>query len=100
MSISGTRPVLVLAWGNPSRGDDALGPALLEMLGLAPRELMRTREQEYREAGLDDPTLSRAQLIDAMVKYPKLIERPIVVRDGKTVIGRPPEKVLEILGQP
>jgi len=70
---------------------------LLDMLGLGPRELMRTQEQEFREAGLDDPKLTRTQLIDAMVKCPKLIERPIVVRDGKAVIGRPPEKVLELL---
>ena len=71
--------------------------ALLDMLGLEPRGLMRTHEQEYRDAGLDDPKLTRTQLIDAMVRCPKLIERPIVVRDGKAVIGRPPEKVLELL---
>jgi len=71
--------------------------ALLDMLDLEPRELMRTHEQEYREAGLDDPALTRAQLIAAMLEHPKLIERPIVVRDGKAVIGRPPEKVLELL---
>ncbi|MGB5472589.1 MAG: arsenate reductase (glutaredoxin) [Gammaproteobacteria bacterium] len=82
----------------PTRGRLA---ALLDMLGLEPRELMRKHEQEYKDAGLDDPALTRAQLIDAMVKYPKLIERPIVVRDGKAVIGRPPEKVLELLpGRP
>jgi arsenate reductase len=71
--------------------------ALLDMLGLEPRGLMRTQEQEYRDAGLDDPKLTRTQLIDAMARCPKLIERPIVVRDGKAVIGRPPEKVLELL---
>jgi len=71
--------------------------ALLDMLGLEPRELMRAHEREYTEAGLDDPALTRAQLIAAMVEHPKLIERPIVVRDGKAIIGRPPEKVLELL---
>jgi arsenate reductase len=70
---------------------------LLDMLGLEPRELMRSKEPEYREAGLDEPALTRDQLIDAMVRQPKLIERPIVVRDGRAVIGRPPEKVLELL---
>lgn len=70
---------------------------LLDMLGLEPRALMRTQEQEYRDAGLDDPALTRVQLIDAMVTHPKLIERPIVVSAGKAVIGRPPEKVLELL---
>jgi arsenate reductase len=71
--------------------------ALLNMLGLEPRELIRKHEPEYAGAGLDDPRLTRGQLIAAMVRHPKLIERPIVVRNGKAVIGRPPEKVLELL---
>ena len=70
---------------------------ILNMLGLEPRELMRTHEQEYKDAGLDDDTLTREQLIAAMVKHPKLIERPIVIKDGKAKIGRPPESVLDIL---
>lgn len=70
---------------------------ILTMLGLEPRELMRKKEKEYREAGLDDDSLTRKQLIEAMVKYPRLIERPIVIKDGKAALGRPPEKVLEIL---
>ena len=70
---------------------------ILTMLGLEPRQLMRTKEPEYRAAGLDDPALSRAQLIEAMVEQPKLIERPIVIRDGQARLGRPPEQVLEIL---
>ena len=67
------------------------------MLGLEPRELMRRKEKEYRDSGADNPDLTREQLIDLMVRFPKLIERPIVVSDGKAVIGRPPERVLEIL---
>jgi arsenate reductase len=70
---------------------------LLKLLRLEPRELMRKQEAEYKQAGLDDPSLSRAQLIQAMVTHPKLIERPIVVANGKAAIGRPPEKVVEIL---
>ena len=70
---------------------------ILTMLGLEPRQLMRTKEQEYKDRGLDDPDLSREQLIAAMVATPKLIERPIVIKDGKAAIGRPPEQVLEIL---
>ena len=70
---------------------------ILKMLGLEPRALMRTKEAEYKEQGLDDPALTREQLIDAMIATPKLIERPIVIKDGKAAIGRPPEKVLEIL---
>ena len=71
--------------------------AILEMLGMEPRDLMRKKEKEYKALGLDDPNLSREQLIDAMVAHPRLIERPIVVKDGKAAIGRPPEQVLEIL---
>jgi len=58
---------------------------------------MRRKEKEYKELGLDDPGLTRDQLIDAMVEHPRLIERPIVVKDGRAAIGRPPEKVLELL---
>ena len=71
--------------------------AILDMLGLEPRELMRRHEKEYSEAELDNPELSRDELIAAMVRYPRLIERPIVIGNGKAAIGRPPEKVLDIL---
>jgi len=67
------------------------------MLGLEPRALMRKNEDEYKKAKLDNPKLSKDDLIAAMVKHPILIERPIVVANGKAAIGRPPEKVLEIL---
>lgn len=70
---------------------------LLNMLGLEPRELMRRQEAEYSDLQLDNPELSREQLILAMVENPRLIERPIVVKAGKAAIGRPPEKVLDIL---
>ena len=70
---------------------------LLDMLGLEPRDLMRKKEAEYKASGADDTSLSRDRLIELMVEYPKLIERPIVVSDGRAAIGRPPEKVLEIL---
>jgi arsenate reductase len=70
---------------------------LLTRLGLEPRALMRRKEAEYAEMGLGDPTLSREALIAAMVAHPKLIERPIVVKEGKAALGRPPQAVLEIL---
>lgn len=70
---------------------------LLDQLGLEPRELMRTHEKPYKENRLDDAQLSRDELITAMIEHPILIERPIVIHDGKAVIGRPPEKVLDIL---
>ena len=71
--------------------------SILDMLGLEPRELMRTFEKEYAEAGLDNQNLSRAELINALIKYPRLLQRPIVVKNGKAAIGRPPEKVIDIL---
>jgi arsenate reductase (glutaredoxin) len=70
---------------------------ILAKLGMTPRELIRKGEAVYKEAGLDDPGLGREELISAMLQHPILIERPIVLADGKAVIGRPPEKVLEIL---
>lgn len=71
--------------------------AILKQLGLEPRGLMRKNEAIYREAGLDDPELDRAALITAMVTHPVLIERPIVLANGKAAIGRPPENVSTIL---
>ena len=57
---------------------------------------MRTKEDEYQALGLDKVT-DRAQLIQAMVEYPILIERPIVIKGSQARIGRPPERVLDIL---
>ena len=70
---------------------------LLELLGLEPRELMRRHEAAYSEQQLDRPELSRDQLIAAMVAHPILIERPIVIKNGRAIIGRPPERLLDIL---
>ncbi|HFD79941.1 MAG TPA: arsenate reductase (glutaredoxin) [Gammaproteobacteria bacterium] len=70
---------------------------ILDLLGLEPRQLMRRNETEYRELGLDDDTLSREQLIQAMVEHPRLIQRPIVVHGQRAALGRPPEAVLDIL---
>ncbi|MFC5741218.1 arsenate reductase (glutaredoxin) [Dyella tabacisoli] len=70
---------------------------LLEQLGMTARELMRKSEPEYQELGLSEPTLSETALITAMTEHPRLIERPIVVANGKAALGRPPESVLAIL---
>ena len=70
---------------------------VLSYLGLSPRELMRRNEIEYAENGLADESLTDDQLIEAMINYPKLIERPIVIKGDKVAIGRPPESVLDIL---
>jgi arsenate reductase (glutaredoxin) len=70
---------------------------ILDMLDMEPRELMRRKETEYKELGLDDASLDRDALIQAMLDHPRLIERPIVIKNGKAAIGRPPESVLDIL---
>ena len=70
---------------------------LLKLLGIAPRDLLRTKEDEYKKAKLDRADVSDAEIVRAMVKYPRLIEWPIVVSGNKAALGRPPENVLEIL---
>jgi len=70
---------------------------ILELLGLEPRDLMRKKEAPYRELGLGDESLDRRALVAAMVEHPILMERPIVLANGRAALGRPPEKVLEIL---
>lgn len=70
---------------------------ILDLLKLQPRELMRKHEAPYKELNLDDNSLSREDLIQAMIDHPILIERPIVISGNKAVIGRPPEKILDIL---
>jgi len=70
---------------------------ILDKLGIEPRALLRSKEKEYQEAGLDNPRLSRRDLIAAMVKHPILIERPILVTPDQAAVGRPPEQVLKII---
>jgi len=70
---------------------------ILCKLSMRPRQLMRTKEDLYKENNLGDESLSDEQLIDAMVKFPKVIERPIVLANNKAAIGRPPENILDIL---
>ena len=71
--------------------------AVLKALGMKPRDLMRKKELVYKELKLDRESLSDAQLIEAMIENPILIERPIVLSGAKAALGRPPENVLEIL---
>ena len=70
---------------------------IIQKLGIQPRDLMRTKEAAYKTNGLDDKSLDRQALINGMINNPILIERPIVIANGKAVIGRPPEAVLAIL---
>lgn len=78
----------------PSRDDIV---ALLQKLGLSARELMRTKEDLYKELGLANVS-DEAKLINALAEHPKLIERPILIEDNRAVIGRPVEKVIEFIG--
>lgn len=71
--------------------------ALVRKLGIRQRELLRTGEEEYRSLGLADESMDDDAIIEAMAAHPRLIQRPILVRGERAVIGRPPERVLELL---
>ena len=91
----GKNPEIIEYLNNPPTADKLR--EILSLLEMSPRDLMRKKEDEYKELGLAKSDLSDEDLIDCMVKNPILIERPIVVVDGKAVLGRPPEQVLNIL---
>ena len=91
----GIEPTVVEYLNTPPSADTLQG--ILNQLGMTPRDLMRKKEDAYREANLSDDTLGDNDLVAAMVAHPILIERPIVVANGKAAIGRPPENVLSIL---
>jgi arsenate reductase len=92
---NGVEPEIILYLDTPPDVDQLT--SILRKLNMQPRQLMRKGQAEYKEMGLDNEQLSDEQLIAAMLKAPILIERPIVLANGKASIGRPPESVLEIL---
>ena len=72
--------------------------AVLDLLGIEPRDLMRRKESAYKELNLKNPELSREALVGAMAENAGLIERPVVIRDAAAAaIGRPPENVLALI---
>lgn len=71
--------------------------ALLKKAGLKPRDVLRRRASQYKALGLVDDTLSEATLLGALVDHPDLLERPIVERGERAVLGRPVERALELL---
>ena len=71
---------------------------VLQKLNMEPRDLLRKGEEEYRKNNLSDDRLNNEDLIKFMIKHPKLIERPIVVKENKAILGRPPENVLKLIG--
>ncbi|WP_058835062.1 arsenate reductase (glutaredoxin) [Luteimonas abyssi] len=93
----GVAPTVVRYLDTPP--DVATLRRLVDALGIAPRELLRRGETAYRELGLADPSLDDDALLAAMAEHPSLIERPILVRGPRAVIGRPPERVLELLDE-
>ncbi len=96
LQSNGIEPQVVLYLDTPPDTDTLR--TLLSQLGMrSARELMRQKEELYKTLGLADSALSEEPLLQAMVDNPKLIERPIVVANGKARIGRPPEQVLEIV---
>lgn len=92
---SDVEPEIILYLETPPDADALT--SILDKLDMQPRDLMRKGQQEYKEMGLGNEQLSDEQLIAAMIEAPILIERPIVLANGKARIGRPPESVLKIL---
>ncbi|AMX02159.1 arsenate reductase (glutaredoxin) [Microbulbifer thermotolerans] len=92
---NGIEPEVVLYLETPPSKEALTN--LLSMLGISARDLLRTGEDAYKALQLKDTSLSDEQLLDAMVAHPKLIQRPIVVKGDRAVLGRPPENVLELL---
>ena len=71
--------------------------AVIRKLGISARDLLRKGEDDYKEKDLKNPDLSEDELIAAMIESPRLIERPIVIKGSKAVLGRPPENVLDLI---
>ena len=92
---NGVTPTVIEYLKTPPTSDTL--KAILGQLGMAPRDLMRKKEDVYAELKLDNPSLSDDDLIGFMIAHPILIERPIVLANGKAALGRPPEQVLDIL---
>ena len=95
LQARGVEPEVVYYLETPP--DQAHLHAILAALRLPARALLRTTEPEFTDLGLADPALDDEVLIAAMAAHPNLIERPVFVHGGRAVIGRPPERVLELL---
>ncbi|MBF0107981.1 MAG: arsenate reductase (glutaredoxin) [Magnetococcales bacterium] len=91
----GVNPNVVEYLNHPPTKKELLD--ILDKLRLHPRQLMRQKEAEYKENKLDDPNLSHDALVEALLEFPKLLERPIAVTAFKAAVGRPPENLLSIL---
>ena len=92
---AGVKPEIVLYLETPPSA--AQLQAIVAKLGISARQLLRKGEDAYKENNLADDGLSEAELINKMVAFPKLIERPIVVKGEQAILGRPPENVQSLL---
>jgi len=95
---SGQEPVVIEYLKTPPNRDELVG--LIGRMGIPVREVLRRKGTPYDALGLDDPTLTEDQLIDAMIAHPILINRPIVVTDEAARLCRPSETVLDLLPRP
>lgn len=93
LQAHGVEPVVVEYLKTPPAADELR--RILKLLGMTARQLLRAKESA--QAGLDNPALDEAALIAAMVAHPAVIERPIAVSATAARLGRPPERVLEIV---
>ena len=92
---NGHEPNIIEYLKNPPSANDI--NTICKLLCKDPIDIIRTSEKLYRDLNINDMDWDNDDLINAMVKFPKLLERPIVIRGEKGIIGRPPEKVLELL---
>jgi len=77
--------------------DESVLVDILMKMSLSPRDLLRKGEQEFKDNNLKNSNYSDQEIIKFMIQYPKLIERPIVLKGDKAILGRPPENVLELI---
>lgn len=91
----GYKPEVVLYLESPPGREEI--EAILASLQFSARDLMRTSEPEYQQLQLESQNLDEHELVSAILSHPRLMERPIVINNGKVAIGRPPESVLSIL---
>lgn len=70
---------------------------LIRKIGIAPIELLRTKGPAYKELGINAETLSDAKIVELMIRHPDLMQRPILERGDRAIVGRPPERILEFL---
>ena len=92
---NGIEPTVVLYLNEPPSASEL--KAVLKKLGITARELLRNKEADYKALNLNNTDLDDSALIAAMIKHPKLIERPIVIKGSSAVLGRPPENVLTLV---